>query len=850
MPNGNQPQGFDPDLAAQLERQPATPATGGFDPDLASQLETTPQEEGGFFDFLTTPIEPLQRFAEAAGEAARNIPSSMPGLGFASMLSPEARGAVTEIAVPTSPLELGMEALGTGMVGRGLRAGRRAIGAATDAAETLRLPRQRSRFGKVTLQEPAIQRQPRPQALGEPRLIKPTGKFFRELNPEQQGRLLERRERWFADLAKGGVTDPPMSLVHAMDQLGTRYEQAQDATLALKGLAKGTLEGKDFQQWNQIARNLGKQLSRAKGLARAGKVTSAENLAKSTAKALDEAGAISAELMAKVGLAATGAVAGGAAGETPEEQLKLAALGALGGAVTPRALRAVRSLKAPKFDDLVFFNMLSSPSAMAKANAGALGGTIVKATELIGEGAARMDMRPIVQGMKILKRLTTHGPRVYAQVLKNPERAAELIGDVGRIGQKPGTGLTGRTVGRVFNAGDAAAIDAMKAGGISIDEARTITLAGRPTSKVGQRTLSAIQQLPGQALIAPFPRVGIQSIERGLERIPGLNVIPGAIAARTPGAPLLRQAGQIAKGAGRGLIDPGNIARGATGTGAFLAGQELEGEIPPALVPFIAALAGPAVLPFTLGVGTSLAQRSGRSPVGATVEAAGENVPLGGALTQPFFDPAQIIRRMVPGAAGAVARGMDPAFGRETGRETLRKEGFGEIPASLGPAMAQIPGLREQLPEQFTPVTAFGERRMPEQTPVGRALAPTPRQFQEPVADVTDPNVIAAQELGINLSAPSGTFAVKGFDVPVDRETRLQLQQARGQAKLQAIQLISQRLPGLLTIPNSPLKSKMVSQLVNRLTDELLGQQEAGIVAREQPEAVRQLPQTIREPTR
>lgn len=731
--------------------------------------------------FPTTPLDVgLTVLPGAAGQAAKGI-RAVRGASKAATAAPRVAGL---LPAPSSPAARAGETIRLGQAsdlgqqfGRAVSSteplrplGRHALpGPVTAGPIGPRVSPPVSRMGRASEEIrklPDIDIKPVSQPLGQPRLVKDTGKFVRQLPEAEQAAVMANRQRWVADLAQAGI-EPTPKLLNRMDQLGVKYRQHQQTLQQLKSLATGQVDESALAMAQQQARSLGAQLGGMRSLVKGGRVKSEEALLKAVEKALDEAGSAAGQLVTRIATAGAGAAAGGAVGDTPEERLRNAAIGGVGGALAPSAIRGVgraaKVLKPESLEDFVYFSLLSNPVTAAKANLGSIGAVFVKGTELINEGLNTLNPKMIVQGGKALKELLpgSESMRIYFRALKNPRVAQEIVGETGRV---PGTGLTGQTVGRVFSAGDAAAVNALKKAGIGVDEARTLTLAGDPTSKIGQATMKGLETVKreggalGRAavpLVSPFPRVGIQALERGLERVPGLNVIPGAVAARTPGDPLLRQAGQIARGAGRGLVDPGNISRATTGAAAGGAGFALQDEIPPWAVPLVGAAAGPAVLPFAIGHALSLAQQGGGGGPRAITGAVSENLPIGGEAVRSFIDPASILRRLVPGALGAVARGTDPAFGRETGGRKLKEAGIPEPFASVvGPAAANIPGVRQQLPEKFDPVSAFGRPRSEPQGAIGRVLVPTQQRFVPGAMGGDDPLLGQLREMGIELPTP------------------------------------------------------------------------------------------------
>lgn len=537
--------------------QPATPqaAPQAEQPSLISRVTqgvkslgtaTIPGSEvlgqTGPLEATTTPIPLLERAQEAIG----NIPTMAGGQG--AVIKP-----ILQSLFPTDPATIA--AFGAGPLGRLGRGAMGALGLGGKAAPAARAARAAAPVAKQAVKAAA-------KPLGQPRLIKDTGKFVRELPEAERVALMERRAKWTEDLAKAGI-EPTPKLMHRMDLVGQKYTKAQERFQQLKN-ATGAVDEGELAQAQQYARSLGAQLGGMKSLVKSGKVKSEEALLKALDRALDESGSAATDLLKRLGLPVAGGVIGGAQGETTEERLVGGAIGAGLGAAAPGIARGVRSLKPTGISDVVHASLLSNPMTTVKAGLGGLGGTVTGVGEasvaraidfgmnLVTRGAKELDPRLAISGSKFLKELAR--PDLFWKALKKPEVAQRAMGG-GITGQKLGkTGLT-RQVTRGMTAGDFLVTRAATKAGIPLQEARRLTLAGDPATKSGQQLTRAIGVQPTdtktvealKVLGFPFPKVGVNMAEQALRRVPGLNFLPGI----RQGAPAALQ-----------------IARGASGTGA------------------------------------------------------------------------------------------------------------------------------------------------------------------------------------------------------------------------------------------------------------------------------------------
>lgn len=109
----------------------------------------------------------------------------------------------------------------------------------------------------------------------------------------------------------------------------------------------------------------------------------------------------------------------------------------------------------------------------------------------------------------------------YLRGFRDPTLAQHVIGDM----PKESAGALGM-VTRPFSGAQYATQQAMERAGVSLPEARQTLMLGEPESELGKWWLKGQQFAPVRA-VRPFARIATNIFERGLQRTPGLNLIPG-----------------------------------------------------------------------------------------------------------------------------------------------------------------------------------------------------------------------------------------------------------------------------------------------------------------------------------
>lgn len=442
-------------------------------------------------------------------------------------------------------------------------------------------------------------------------------------------------------------------------------------------------------------------------------------------------------LTSGLGGAAIGGAAGALVGEEDDDRVVNALMGAGLGAVgvpliAAAALRHPGAAKAAQ--NTLYTFALSNPATLAKAYLGAIGGTVSAVAEksLTDPGAAA----------RIATTFMQKGVPTFLKALQKPAAAAGAVEDA------PGL------VQRIYGAMDAAARTAMAAGGIGGDDAARYTLSGVPTTERGKSVLAFFNRHFEAKLIGSmFPRVGIQILERGMERtplgpfLPGLN--PGATAAE--------------KGVRAGL-----------GTAAGLASYAYADQIPEWARPYVAAAAGPYALGFSSGAGAGDAEDS-EGMLGAVVGQVGKNMPL------PQYGPTEALNHhlsgssLVPAAVGAYAAAKDP-YERDTRGSMFNR------------TRAKIPGLREKLPVKGRDVNIAGEPIVDRSTPLSRVIKPAPSK-NKPMTNIPEAVSAELKRLDVRINAPDfdQTKKLGGKDVKLSPEQAERAQKERRQYLVPAI---------------------------------------------------------------
>ena len=517
---------------------------------------------------------------------------------------------------------------------------------------------------------------------------------------------------------------------------------------------------------------------------------------------------------------------------------------ALGGLAIPGAMRgmAIGATGGDKLTNFLYYNYLSSPDTMARANLGAVGGMVVHGLELALTG--RLD-----EAQKLL-RGAREAPSVWMKAMRGDQKTVhkmrkEILGSEYRF--EVGEEFRDIGLGKVYTAGDLAAVKAMKDAGLSTADAMRYTLTGTPESQFGQMIVNMGAKagkgnLLERALVGtamPFARVGVMGMEQGLKRTPlaYLKGFDDAASNRLKGVRQLEGAGAATLGY--------NVDDSPGRPGLPFISMD------PRLAQTFGTFAGPAYLPFAMG--RAAAQHVQRTPdagVGSMLAGGAKGLtefnPLGFSPLGFFTNfPNEASRRLIPAAVGDVAEAVDPAFGRVSGTQQLRQRvqegrspGYQGI-TGMGTAMSKIPGLREKLPMEYAPVGVTGEPRFKWQEGLGalgargpdepqglfgptmrglsRTMAPSRQQTIPALRNLQDPQEQMLQRLGIQGQAPSPGGNLMGFQYDPSQQGASQMQLLRGLGPRTARSLLTSTPLGLSLQQMAQTNPQMASWLAQRL---------------------------------
>lgn len=470
-----------------------------------------------------------------------------------------------------------------------------------------------------------------------------------------------------------------------------------------------------------------------------------------------EKGAVNPKFIAAVGGAGIGGLIGGSVGETPMERGLNAAGGAAMGTMVLPAIAAAFTIGVPKaLESYLYEATLSSPSSPLKAYLGAVGGTAdAIATKAIAEPAV---------AAKMLKTL-------FSPVTIKAFTKAMRHGSSGGFtaGTNAPTVLT-----KIFGAMDAAMRPALSAGKISADDAARLMLSGEPTTKMGRDTVAFFNKYFAARVVGSlFPRVGVQVLERGIERTP-LALLPGMKSVSTASSGFEK--------AVRALV---------IGPAAGVAGYMASDRLPAGAKPYVAAAAGPGALPMGVGMALGAVPGSWKDKIlkAKVIPEITQNVPA------PQFGPQDAIRNMMSGAPMVpnmtrdFARAADP-YERDTASGLPLPFG-----SNLGRTMEKLPGFREKLRVQKAGASIAGKPNQNRDSPLTRFMTPGNPQ-NDRFKDI--PKAVADEitRLDIKVDVPEFKRTVKigrkEVDVPPD---------AAEKARAERRQFLIPRLEKLMASP-------------------------------------------------
>lgn len=313
-----------------------------------------------------------------------------------------------------------------------------------------------------------------------------------------------------------------------------------------------------------------------------------------------------------------------------------------------------------ELESLRYASLLSSPLTHLKNVAGNVGA--------VGMHAAERAVTGDVKGATDVLREMFSGKTIadVGREYRNPALA------VGRSGHAPAKGILG-VPGRAMGAIDAATKDALKRGGLNKAQADDITFTNEPHSASGKALVEFTQRAPLSKLVVPFARTAVNIAERGLERTPGVGLLPAVR--------------KMTNASGRDVAGRQGLGLLATLIGAAQApsdGKEPQGA-PSGGEQLLDAFAAPYALPKALGeaVGTKLHKKGATFSDAAKAGVKGFVKSLPVPQSERAYDPSQILAQFVPN----ILRDISPVESKKF--ETSK--GF------LDPAIAKIPWLNEAM---------------------------------------------------------------------------------------------------------------------------------------------------------
>lgn len=486
----------------------------------------------------------------------------------------------------------------------------------------------------------------------------------------------------------------------------------------------------------------------------------------------DPRGGIDPKLLMAAGGGAAGAAAGATQGEDTQERVENALVGGAAGAIAvPLLGHALASVAgaglAKSAQNALYTSVLSSPTSVMKAYLGAFGGAVTAAGEQAMAGNVK-------GSAAILTELfSSRSVNTFVKALKNPA-TAQITGHA----QGAPT-----FVGRIFGAGDAAARAAMAKGGVKAEEAARYTLSGLPTTQMGQDTLNLLNKYFSMRLATSlFPRVGIQVLERGLERSP-LGLLSKGL---QTGAPAAAKAKAVA---------------GPLAGAAAYAGSD---DVPDWAKPYLTAVSSVYALPVGIGFAAGSMADRGKGADGQLkggINELARNLPLPQYGAGEALDPGGRLSTLVPNLLRDVARSRDP-YERKTSGEGM-----------LARTKAKIPGLRETLPIKGAQVNVAGEPIEDRTSAFSRFLNPAPKE-SAPFRGIPEDVAGELTRLGVKVDPPNyqAKIEVGREKLEVPPELAEQARKDRRSAMIPRVQALL-AMPAYQRLPDDQKKVRLEKEI-------------------------------------
>lgn len=378
-------------------------------------------------------------------------------------------------------------------------------------------------------------------------------------------------------------------------------------------------------------------------------------------------GEIDPEFLARIGMTGVGALTGGLVGGAVGHPFAGMAIGAVGGALSPSAIKSgLDALGAHPTTTDNLAEKISTPEGV-KETAKTIMSTLPQVQRFnylmdtfglptnawVGPyGSAMMagiesHLSGDPRGMALLKKLT---PQRFASEWKMAEDEAKRRISEGELGRAE-TALLGhgkasevlQWPGVMMTSGDLASRNILMEAGFTGDEARRITLTSEPELDTFKKIANFSKGNPLLQMFQPFARTPANIAEQGLQRTPGIGFL-----ART---------GESAKDSlQQQLVQQG------LGLGAGAVGYEVGQNVDPNSVTgkvtrrVASNIAGQYSLPMSIGLAAGQAKAAGRPVLSrATAAAVSDALPLP-SVAQPVSDWLGSIRQ------GEPPRGAIPSF--------------------------------------------------------------------------------------------------------------------------------------------------------------------------------------------
>lgn len=381
-------------------------------------------------------------------------------------------------------------------------------------------------------------------------------------------------------------------------------------------------------------------------------------------KRISEAGGeVDPEFLARIGMTGVGALTGGIVGGAVGHPFAGMAIGAVGGALSPSAIKSgLDALGAHPMATDNLAEKIATPEGV-KATANTIMSTLpqvqrfnylmdtfgLPANALFGPyGSAMMagieaHLSGDPRGMELLKKLT---PERFLQEWSMAEGEAKSLIQHGELGRAEsamvGSGKASEVLqwpGVMMTAGDVAARKISEEAGFLTNEARRFTLTSEPETKFFHNLANLSKGSPMMQMVQPFARTPANIAEQGLQRTPGLGFLMQA--ARETPDPLRQQ-----------LVQQG-LGAGAAGAG-YLLGDNIDPETGRIVKRFATNLGGQYSGLVGAGFAAGEAHRAGRDLTPAAFTAGlSEALPL--PTTQPITDIYKAFKQ------GDAPRGAIPA---------------------------------------------------------------------------------------------------------------------------------------------------------------------------------------------